>query len=98
MKNTQNTSIVLLVITAVILTAMLISVYVGTGRSAYASGNVSVRQDRYIVATGGYDVNIDLLYVIDVENRTLILYAPNVNKRSIDVIGQKIALDRTFGR
>jgi len=96
MKNTQNTTIVLLVITAVILTAMLISVYMGTGRSAYASGNISVRQGKYIAATGGYDSNIDLQYVIDVENRTLITYAPNVNKRSIDVIGQKIVLNRIF--
>ena len=78
------------------MTAMLISVYTGTGGSAYASGNVSVRQDRYILATGGYTDTIDLLYVIDIENRTMITYAPNVNKRSIDVVGQKIALDRIF--
>ena len=90
MNNTQNTTIVLLLITAGILTAMLLSAYVGTEPAAYA--DASVRQGKYIMATGGYDKNIDLIYVVNIETQKLVVYAPNRGKRTLDKMGTSVPL------
>jgi len=95
-NNTQNTTIVLLLITAGILTAMLMSAYVGTEPAAY--GNSSVRQGKYIMATGGYDLNIDLIYVINIETQKLCVYAPNTGKRTIDRMGVAASLQTSATR
>ena len=95
MNNTQNTTIVLLLITAGILTAMLMSAYVG---EPAAYGDSSVRQGKYIMATGGYDLNIDLIYVINIETQKLCVYAPNTAKRTIDRMGVAASLQQTAAR
>jgi len=95
-KNTQNTTIVLLLITASILTAMLVAPYIGTEPAAY--GDSSVRQGKYIMATGGYDQNIDLLYVVNIETQKMAVYAPNQARRSLDLQGKVISLGTSFGR
>lgn len=94
MNDTQNTTIVLMLITASILGAMLVSAYLGEEQTARA--DASVRQGEYIMATGAYSRSIDLLYVIDVPNRVLITYYPDRNKRTLSVVGQRIALDQIF--
>jgi len=81
---------VLLLITAGILTAMLLSPFVGTEPAAY--GDSSVRQGKYIMATGGYDENIDLIYVVNIETQKLCVYAPNMGKRTIDRMGTSVSL------
>ena len=91
MNNTQNTTIVLLLITAGILTAMLVPAYMGTEPTAY--GDSSVRQGKYILATGGYDENIDMIYIINIETQKLCVYAPNLGKRSIDKMGLAVKLN-----
>ena len=96
MNNTQNTTIVLLLITAGILTAMLLSPYVGTEPAAY--GDASVRQGKYIMVTGGYDENIDLIYVVNIETQKLMVYAPNKGKRTIDKMGVAVSLQPTAVR
>ena len=96
MNNTQNTTIVLLLITAGILTAMLLSPYVGTEPAAY--GDASVRQGKYIMVTGGYDENIDLIYVVNIETQKLMVYAPNKGKRTIDKMGTAVPLQPTAVR
>lgn len=90
MNNTQNTTIVLLLITAGILTAMLLSAFVGTP-TAYA-GDASVRQGKYIMATGSYDANLDLIYVVNIETQKLAVYAPNRGKRTLDRMGAAVSL------
>jgi len=95
-KGTQNTTIVLLLITASILTAMLISPYIGGEPAAYA--DASVRQGKYIMATGAFDKNIDLLYVVNIQTQKLIVYAPNKPRRTLDVQGKAISLGKFFGR
>jgi len=92
-NNTQNTTIVLLLITAGILTAMLLSTYVGTEPAAY--GDSSVRQGKYIMATGGYDENIDLIYVVNIDTQKLCVYAPNLGKRTIDKMGTAVSLKQS---
>jgi len=95
-KGTQNTTIVLLLITASILTAMLVSPYIGGEPAAY--GDASVRQGKYIMATGAFDKDIDLLYVVNIETQKLIVYAPNKPKRTLEVQGKAVSLGRFFGR
>ena len=90
MNNTQNTTIVLLLITAGILTAMLLSPFVGTEPAAYADS--SVRQGKYVMATGGYDENIDLIYIVNIETQKLCVYAPNLGKRTLDKMGTAVSL------
>jgi hypothetical protein len=80
---------VLLLITAGILTAMLLSGLV-TEPAAY--GDSSVRQGKYIMATGGYDENIDLIYIVNIETQKLAVYAPNRGKRTIDRMGLPVSL------
>jgi len=84
---------VLLLITAGILTAMLLSGFVGSEPAAY--GDSSVRQGKYILATGGYDENIDLIYIINIETQKLAVYAPNLGKRTIDRMGMVVSLKQT---
>jgi len=81
---------VLLLITAAILTAMLMSGFVVTEPAAY--GDSSVRQGKYIMATGGYDENIDLIYIVNIETQKLCVYAPNRGKRTIDRMGLPVSL------
>ena len=91
MNNTQNTTIVLLIITAAILTAMLFPAIMNDEDSA-AYGAASVRQGKYIMATGAYDISIDLLYVLNIDTQKLCVYAPNSKTRMIDKVGNAISL------
>ncbi len=75
-------------ITAGILVAMLISA--GPGSAAY--GDSAVRQGKYVMVTGGYDINTDLLYIVNIETQKLAVYAPNERKRTIDRMGAAISL------
>jgi len=95
-KDTQNTTIILLLVTASILTAMLVASYTGNEPAAYA--DASVRQGKYIMATGGYDQNIDLLYVVNIETQKLGVYAPNKARRTLDLQGKVVSLNTSFGR
>ena len=92
-NNTQNTTIILLLITAGILTAMMATAYFDTGSTAYA--DASVRQGKYIMATGGYNKNIDLIYVVNVETQKLVVYAPNKSKRTLERMGTPVSLQQT---
>ena len=94
MKNTQNTTIVLLLITAAILTTMLLPAFMNDPEST-AYGDGSVRQGKYIVATGGYDIHTDLIYIVNIESQKLCVYAPNMGKRTIDKIGTAISLNKS---
>jgi hypothetical protein len=75
-------------ITAGILAAMLIST--GTDSAAYADS--AVRQGKYVMVTGGYDKNTDLLYVVNIETQKLVVYAPNESKRTLDRMGTAVSL------
>ena len=81
----------LLLITAGILTAMMVSALVPTP-AAYG-GDASVRQGKYIMTTGSYDVNLDLIYVVNIETQKLAVYAPNVSKRTLDKMGVTVSLN-----
>jgi len=79
MQNNANVVIVLLVISAAVLTAVL----VGT---AYADSS-STRAGDYAAATGSLDTERDLLYVIDIAAGRLNVYNVNRKSNTIDLGG-----------
>lgn len=86
MKNTENVTIVLLLVTAVILGAMLI----GSARA-----DTPTRFGRYILCTGAHSESKDLLYIIDVETNVLNVYEVNTNKKVIEM-RDSVKLDTAF--
>jgi len=91
MKNSQNMTIVLLTITAVLLSVMLYQSY--SDRTAYAEP--SVKQGDYVMGTGAWSASTDLLYVIDVASRQLNVYFANQNTSSLDLINS-VDLEKAF--
>ncbi len=76
MRNAQNTTIVLLLISGAILTTLLVATYIATP-TAYA-GDSSVRQGNCIVVGMETQVGQDIVCVIDVAARQVNLYKINV--------------------
>ncbi len=95
MKDNRNFTIVVLTVTAMILTALLVGTYVGSSNEAYAS-SASVKGFTYVLGSGEWtDVN-DVVYVIDVSTRRMGAYFLDMNRgpQRVDVLD----LDRVFGR
>ncbi len=90
MKDTQNITIALLVVTTVILLAMLVS---GTQEPAYA--DTPIKQGDYILGTGSWTDTTDVVYVIDIATRRLVVYYLDQNKNSLDII-DAVDLERAF--
>jgi len=84
MKNTQNITIVLLLVSAVLLTALLIGIHRNTARRADAQ--VTVRAGRYIVAVGTWSSSMDLVYVVDIATRKLNVYAASRAQRRLELL------------
>jgi len=95
MKNSQNIAIVLLLITASILTGLLGACYLGTGQSAIGSA-ASVKGGDYIMVTGSFNADSDFLYVVDIAANKLSIYFLNPNTNSI-VQGNTVDLAKAFG-
>ena len=93
MKNTQNVTIVLLVVTAAILTSLLVGGYLYT-QPAYA-GTAQSKGGDYIMAAGSYDQGTDFIYVIDIASSKLAVYYANANNNSL-MIGDKVDLGKAF--
>ena len=94
MQKTQNITIILLLMTAAILTSLLAGSWLYT-EPAYAVG--SARAGDYIMASGTFDGDTDFVYVLDVANAKLNLYYPNINTKQL-TLGTSINLATTFGR
>lgn len=92
MKNPQNVMIVLLLVTAAILTAMLVSVQT---ERAYAEP--CVKGGGFVVASGRISTDMDLLYVIDVGARKLNYYGYSLTTKQVELGRQPIDLARLFG-
>ena len=90
MKNQQNFTIGLLVITAVILAVTL---FVQTSDNAYATA--PDRGGNYIVINGSVSKSADLVYVINGATKTLLAYFADHNNGRINIIA-KIDLAKEF--
>ena len=94
MNDTGNITIGLLVVTAVILTSMLVGTYFQTSQPVLAEG--PARSGNYIIATGRWDVNVDLTWVINIAARQLNIYYANHKTDSIELI-DSVDLEQAFG-
>jgi hypothetical protein len=94
MKNSQNITIVLLLVTAAILTTLLVAGYVNTTQPAYAATAQSKGGD-YVMTAGSLNQESDFIYVIDIANNKLAVYYANVNTNSL-MVGDKVDLARAF--
>jgi uncharacterized protein (UPF0333 family) len=94
MKNTQNVTIVLLVVTAAILTSLLVGGYVYT-QPAYAGTGQSKGGD-YIMAAGAYNADSDFVYVLDIANNKLAVYYSNINNNSLMIGDKPVDLAKAF--
>jgi hypothetical protein len=83
MKNTQNTTVILLLCSAVILTGLLIGSYTMTSQNARAES--SQRLNSYITTTGAYSSSTDLVYILNIDTGVLNVYALDTNKGVIEL-------------
>lgn len=93
MKNSQNLAIVLLLISAALLTAMLLATMHQTSDEAVAS--VAVKQGDYIMATGQIASRYDALYAVDVTESRLIAYYINPDNDRLEIL-DTASLERAF--
>ena len=83
MKNSQNITIALLLVSAGILTALLIGMHVSNTPSAEAQ--VSVSKGQYIVSVGTYSSSQDLVYIMDITTGQVNAYAASRVRKRIQV-------------
>ena len=93
MQKTQNITIVMLLMTAAILSSLLVAGWLYTEQPAYAGG-VS-RAGDYIMASGLYDSDTDFVYVLDIANAKLNLYYPNINTNTL-TLGTSLDIGAAF--
>ena len=94
MKNTQNVTIVLLIVTASVLTTLLLASYLYTQPAYGAIG--SVKGGDYILSSGSYNAETDFIYIIDIASNKLNIYFPNINTNAL-TLGDSVDLARSFG-
>jgi hypothetical protein len=93
MTNAENMTITLLIVTAAVLTSLLVAGYVA---SAPAYGAVSgVKDGDYVMTVGTYDQDNDFVYVIDTASNRLNLYYVNINTNAV-VFRDNIDLSKVF--
>lgn len=80
MKDTRNITIAVLSITAVVLLALLI----GTKLDSPAYAMDSTKQGDYIMATGAATAKMNMLYMVNVGQRRMNVYAINSSTKKID--------------
>jgi len=93
MKDTQNITIVMLLVSAVLLTVMLVAAYNNTSQEAYAKS--SVKQGDYIMVNGDWSSSVQLLYVVDIAANKLNVYFTSATGKDIKLI-QTVDLDKAF--
>ncbi len=93
MNDSGNITIGLLVVTAVILTSMLVGTFFQTAQPVLAEG--PARSGNYIVASGRWNVNVDITWIINVAARQLNIYYANHKTDSIELI-DTVDLEQAF--
>ena len=88
MKNTQNVLIVALVVSAVLLTGVLVASWTGTSREAKA-GSEFARFWGMVGTVGQVANGSDALYIIDVDQRRLNAYIINSQTGTIDIVSSE---------
>jgi len=81
MKDTQNLTIVFLLVTAAVLAAILVGTYAAP--SAYADS--PYKGGDYVIARGSWAETLDIIYVLDIAAKKLNVYVPDVRNNRLDV-------------
>lgn len=92
MKNPQNLTLIILLVTAAILGAVVVGTY-----STEAYAEVSVKQGDYVMGTMAFSEARDLLYVIDIAARRLNTYTINTVSNAVEPVDMTVDLERSFG-
>jgi|GEM_PF-5227099 len=92
--NAQNTTIVVLLVTAALLTGMLLTSLIGGQEEAYARGT-AVKDGNYILGGGLWSGGTELLYIVDIENQKLNVYFTEDTKNTVNLI-QTVNLQQAF--
>jgi len=90
MKTSQNITIVVLLATAVILSAMLIGVYT----SQPASAQSTMKSGRYIVCAAAFSEGKDLMFVLDMQAKQINVYIADMQNATIAPVGKTVDLER----
>ena len=91
MKNTQNITIGLLLVTAAILTALAVL------QTPEAYGATPDRSGNYIVVTGSFSAASDMVYVINGAKKRLLAYYADRNAGGVGLVAH-IDLEKEFAR
>ncbi len=95
MNDTQNLTIVLLLVTAAVLGVMVYGTWQGTEQAALADS--SVRQGDYIMVTGAWSDKNDFLYVMDIAAMQINAYFTDVQNNRIE-LADTVNVERAFAR
>ena len=93
MNSNRNTTLVLLLITALILGALVVATYT----PATALAESPDRRGNYIMIPGQWSSSTDLIYVINIATRKMNAYFANTNTNSLELI-DNVELQKVFGR
>ena len=93
MKDTQNIALVLLAISAAILTTLLVAGYLYT-EPAYGA-TTAVKDGDYMIAVGSYNQDTEFLYILDIAKNRLNLYYVNINTNAV-TLRDSVELSRVF--
>jgi hypothetical protein len=96
MKSNQNTLIAILLVTAAVLGVLVAGSW--QAQKAEAATVDRTMTGDYIMVTGQISESTALLYVIDIPRQTLLVYAGDSSKNTLQVVNDPIDLSRTFGR
>ena len=81
MNDSKNVTIVMLLISAVVLTVLMLATMQTT-----EGGNSSSRFGDYVMSPGARADSFDNLYVIDVLQKRLNVYSTDPNKRRLEIL------------
>lgn len=91
MKNTQNVTILLLTISAILLGSLLLAL----NHSQPAHAAMAQRRNEYIQVTGQYNSSTELLYVVDLSQQKMNVYFADEQKKTTTLLTQ-LDLKRAF--
>jgi len=84
MKNAENITIGVLVVSAAIITGLLIAVHVSNTPQAQAQ--TTIKQGQYIVSVGTYTSSYDFVYIVDIRTGRMNAYAAERQRKRVALV------------
>ncbi|HUS91818.1 MAG TPA: hypothetical protein VM695_08210 [Phycisphaerae bacterium] len=92
MKQTNNITLVLLTMSAVVLTALLVAGWL-YNEPAEAAG--PAKGGDFVMCAGAFNQESDFIYVLDIANNKLNIYYANINTNAL-ALGDTVDLAKAF--